>query len=175
MTIRFSVTLDDYVNYNRYFYSKEKYGRKATLISRLVMAAMLFLFYFFLPFNKEDVPPVLMIIILSAVSLIMILMPIKYSYGKTILGFAFKQQKPLLENVTVTLRDDGMENVNVAGTTLYNYATMKKIVRDKTAFYIFLSEAIAVIIPLSAFNGDESAAAHFYDFTEKRIAAGKSN
>lgn len=167
MTIRYTVTDDDFLNFNEYHMARSASVKRIMLALRLLVPALLSLAI--LALRPDPAAPSLIVFGLISVAWFFYLpRSMRKSIRKRV-GKILQTQEGhgLTGNFELRLEDGGIRLINGNLEKEYPYASLQSVARDGDALYLYFGGRDAVQIPAAAFAGQEERQA-FLDALERK-------
>jgi len=157
MELHYTITKQDYVDFNLDYYSKNAVVQRTLLVTRISVAVIVLLGGTMLMYFLKSLTPV-SIAVYAILAAVCFLATPWYSKRKVV-----KNVGRILENAnnkqlcgakTFILRDDGFELKGENEDTKYKYEVVQRTSTDSGHYYIFVDELSALIVPFSAFESE---------------------
>ena len=166
MTLEIEMTRQDYLDYNIYYFLKNRLT--PTIVNFLLSLLVLQLFIH----DKKTVSDMNQVIITSALYLIIYFLSVYYSLYRS-------KKIPHENGVILGLKaydftDEGVAYVDKNNRGQYNWSVVKSINESKKAFYLYIDTEVAIVIPKRYFS-DELNKHEFVELVKKNIIVPEIN
>ncbi|MGI6168561.1 MAG: YcxB family protein [Christensenellales bacterium] len=171
MSIEFTVTEQDFVNFNVYHYEHSKKMKRTVRRMQVVMAIALLIVFGYSGYTLGDSKGIVFFavgVVATAVWIAFVPRYARWNIRRT----ARKMLKRGGDNGffgrhTVTLEDDGIREISASSSAYTEYSSVERIGYGYGNYYVYTGALQAFIIPVSAFSGAEQRQAFLNLLSEK--------
>lgn len=157
MKITYSITKEDFWNYNKHVYYSTREGKKQIVLLFICAPISLFTFNIYSTNSK-------LLSLLSAISVIMFSYYVGfYRFKKKIFKFA-KNEKGILDEQTVDIDSNGISRITHSHDIFSKWSAVTKIEMIDQYIFIFFNKSTEIIIPKRIFK-TENEAIQFYNMS----------
>ena len=175
MTLKFTVTEQDYINFNLHHRKTSKTGKRGKIANILILIPAFFLGFWLA--NRIDDEPVdvyffVFFGIMAAIALPLLFLLFTF-LDKLIVRWTAKsmlkdgKNNDFLGEQTVIFHEDCIEDINAHSQSRVPYTSIEKINFGYDCYYIYMGAIKANIIPLSAF-ADDAQRQEFLELLKQR-------
>lgn len=158
MEINYTLSQDDYINFNIY-HGKNSKSIKRNLNLQRFATPLLFFVFAFIANLKSDIPLWYWLVIFSVIYVIWTIFYPKYYFYTVKKGVSKMinegKNEDLIGNKTLKLRDDHILSISDNSESKVKWNTVERYVETDRYIFIYISAVSAYIIPKEDFDSEE--------------------